>query len=914
MKIGVGINSLSNVTKKIKNKKENNTMTKKTTKVTTLRNLLTMLFSLTLIWCFSLAAQAQEGVAINSDNFPDSILLQEAHFADDNQDGYLTPDETARITELDYGLRGITSLEGVQYFPNLERLIAYRNQDLVHVDLRENLKLKEVSLHTSPLKTLLLPYTPTLRKVDICNTKVESLDITMCPGLTFLNASFSSLKKIDIKFNHDLEILNLQGTKIQTIDTSNNKLLKTLSVGECQLTNVQVEHLPNLINFYGEKNIREFYDTTIDTRSLPGFNMSRVGSWSNATVNGTLVSFKDTAKPIRYTYTVGGSQVPCIFEWRYQKSDGNKLTQTISVDKKFYANIGEFFPINATTDGDGILSYDWNSNIIDIDPTGLVTVSGAGIVDVTITASSTATYEKATETVTIFISNRDVNISGLHNAYVVKLGNPPVQFHPTTNSDSPMTFRTTDESVIQVDDTCKVSFVGIGTADLIIKTRKTANFHAFEMRVKFTVQSEYLNAAILTSQDNYPVMLGDKSFNLNAWTTGSEPIYYRSEQPHIASVDNEGNITINSVGVATIVLSSPKTDYFDELETRVTITVSGPPQEAVLNVNDRFSATYGDKSFNLGASSNDGKISYRSNNNNVVTVDANGIVTIKGAGTTTITVSTANISKNVTINVAKKQAALTVTNTNYVVNLGDRPFNIKATSSNKLAYKSSNNSVVTVDANGNVTIKGAGTATITVSTVSDNNYLPVSKTVSITVKNTVTQKVGSITGVKSSYTFTYGQKPYTLKTKGTGTLSYTIKDRKVATISSSGRISVKGPGKTVLTITVAANGNYTKVVKNITITVKPRTMAKLKLSTSSKKIKVSWKKDSKVNGYEIWYATNSKFSKKRKVITLKKSSYTSKTLKTTKRTTYYVKVRSYKLVGKTKVYSSFSKTAKLRSK
>lgn len=870
---------------------------------------------LVMAWCFALQAQAQEGVAVDEKHFPDPVLLDKAQDADGNKDGFLTPDEVESITELELGSSGLASLEGIQYFQNLKILNAWRNPKLVFADLRYNLKLERVLLHTTGLKTVLLPPTPTLDHLDLQDTKVETLDASNCPKLRHLSVANSNLK--EFKGPPSLQGLFLTGTSIETFDTSKYKLLQALHISDCKLTNLDVTPLTHLTDFLWkfscENNVREFYETTINTLALPGFDMNRVGAWSNAKVEGNLVTFIDPAKPIRYAYLVGRSQLQCIFQWRYVKGAGTKKKQTISVTKKFYGRIGDRFHINAATDGDGVLSYDSDSDIVDIDENGEALAKGAGLVNVTVRAAETEAYLSAVEIFTIFINNEKVRIDGIDSSsYVVKLGEPNVQFHPTTNSDGAMSFRSSDESVIKVDDACRVSFVGFGIADLIIKTAKTENFHEFETRVKFKVQSGALEAAILTDQDDYPAKLGDRPFNLGAWTTGTAPIYYRSEQPGIASVDEAGNVAINGVGVAAIILSSPKTDSFDALEKRVTVTVSA--KDAVLNVKDSFHAVYGDKPFNLAASSTDGKISYRSNNTNIVIVDDNGNVTIKGAGNAAITVSAAALSKKVTVTIAKKQAAIAVAKDSYVVHLGDSPFHIKAASVNKLAYQSSNHSVAVVDGNGNVTIKGWGTATITVSTVNDNNYLPISKMITITVNKTANQKAGSITGIKASYIFTYGQKPYTLKAKSTGKLSYFIKDKKVADVNNSGKIKIKAPGKTVLTITAAASGDYAEVQKQVSIKVKPATMNKPRLSASGKTLKAAWKKDSKVSGYEIWYAANAKFSNNKKVITLKKSKYTSKKLSVRKNKIYYVKMRSYKLAGKTKVYSSFSKAVKKKIK
>lgn len=67
---------------------------------------------------------------------------------------------------------------------------------------------------------------------------------------------------------------------------------------------------------------------------------------------------------------------------------------------------------------------------------------------------------------------------------------------------------------------------------------------------------------------------------------------------------------------------------------------------------------------------------------------------------------------------------------------------------------------------------------------------------------------------------------------------------------------------------------------------------------------VSWKRIKNVKGYQIQYAKNKKFTKSKKSIFSKKNSFTVKNL--SKKKTYYVRVRAYKLSGKTKVYGKWS--------
>ena len=64
-------------------------------------------------------------------------------------------------------------------------------------------------------------------------------------------------------------------------------------------------------------------------------------------------------------------------------------------------------------------------------------------------------------------------------------------------------------------------------------------------------------------------------------------------------------------------------------------------------------------------------------------------------------------------------------------------------------------------------------------------------------------------------------------------------------------------------------------------------------------------------GYQLQYALNKKFKKKKSVQT-KKTKYTIKKLK--KKKTYYIRVRAYKMNGRKKVYGKWSKVKKVKIK
>ena len=98
-------------------------------------------------------------------------------------------------------------------------------------------------------------------------------------------------------------------------------------------------------------------------------------------------------------------------------------------------------------------------------------------------------------------------------------------------------------------------------------------------------------------------------------------------------------------------------------------------------------------------------------------------------------------------------------------------------------------------------------------------------------------------------------------------------------------------------------------------TVKVKAPSKVKLTSAKngkgKKLTVKWKKVTGAKGYQLQYAVNKKFKKKKSVQT-KKTKYTIKKLK--KKKTYYIRVRAYKMNGKKKVYGKWSTVKKVKIK
>ena len=96
---------------------------------------------------------------------------------------------------------------------------------------------------------------------------------------------------------------------------------------------------------------------------------------------------------------------------------------------------------------------------------------------------------------------------------------------------------------------------------------------------------------------------------------------------------------------------------------------------------------------------------------------------------------------------------------------------------------------------------------------------------------------------------------------------------------------------------------------------KPKSAKIKKVKAAKKAVSVEWKKVSGVKGYQVEVAIDKKFKKNKKTATVKKQKTTKVTIKKLKaKKKYYVRIRTYKTVKGKKIYSSWSKVKKVKTK
>lgn len=234
--------------------------------------------------------------------------------------------------------------------------------------------------------------------------------------------------------------------------------------------------------------------------------------------------------------------------------------------------------------------------------------------------------------------------------------------------------------------------------------------------------------------------------------------------------------------------------------------------------------------------------SWKSSNTKVATVDANGYVTGKAAGTATISVNVGGKTASYKVTITNIKATSIKLNTTSKSIVKGSSFTLTSTvapsnaSNKKVTYKSSNTKVATVDANGKVTAVAAGTATITATTADGSKK-------SATCKVTVTNPV-KVTSLKLNATSKSIVKGYTFDLKATiaptnatnKNVSYTSSNTKVATVDANGKIKAVAAGTATITVTTK-DGTNKKATCKVTVT-NPVKVTSVKLNVTSSKLTV----------------------------------------------------------------------------
>lgn len=288
-----------------------------------------------------------------------------------------------------------------------------------------------------------------------------------------------------------------------------------------------------------------------------------------------------------------------------------------------------------------------------------------------------------------------------------------------------------------------------------------------------------------------------QAIEISAKDKVKQKLTYSSDDEKIATVDKDGNIT--GVGIGTTIIyvgvNGKKSD-------KVTVVVATNKEPLAFKQNNVVLNK--DETFHLELTKilPSDVFEWSSNNNNVATVDSNGVITGVHGGTATIMVRESDgrsVSAKVTVNsdeilissIAVPEATIAIGEKFVLVP------NIFPTNALKiLSWESSKENVAAVDQNGIVIGISEGTTTITVTT--HNGKVARTK---VTVDKKLPAAI-AITGCKSSMSVKQKISLGTIlaPTTATSSIKWSTSNSNVATVSG-GTVTAKKKGTVVITAT-----------------------------------------------------------------------------------------------------------------
>ena len=473
-------------------------------------------------------------------------------------------------------------------------------------------------------------------------------------------------------------------------------------------------------------------------------------------------------------------------------------------------------------------SYTYSSSaprVATVDASGRVTIVSVGSTDISASFAGNDNVKPGSVSYTLTVAQKEVGI----------------EWGTTTFTyDGKAHAPTATATGLVGSDKCSVTVDGAqtnaGSYTATASALSNTNYKLpADKTITFTIAKAAATVAFASATVN--AKIGESFTAPTATTTPSGlALSYASSTTSVATVDaSTGAVTLKSAGSTTITASFAGNTNYNAAEGSYTLNVSkADAVSAELSFSSQTAtATYGDASVTTPTLSNPHQVdlTWTSSDKKVAKVNNSGVVTIVGAGQTVIsaafagndTYSAATISYTLTVNKASATVAFASATVN--AKIGESftaPTATTTPSGLALSYASSTTSVATVDAStGAVTLKSAGSTTITASFAGNTNYnaaegsytLNVSKADAVSAELSFSSQTATATYGDASVTTPTLSNPHQVD------LTWTSSDKKVAKVNNSGVVTIVGAGKTVISAAFAGNDTYSAATISYTLTV-----------------------------------------------------------------------------------------------
>ena len=315
----------------------------------------------------------ETSLPINEKNFPDPNFRNYIKTYKAGGRDVLTVEEQRKVESIEVKGWNISSLKGIEAFPNLKELNC-ENNSIQKLDLRQNPMLRKLICNTNQLTQLDLSKNPKiyhlicsgnqLKQLDVSHLKdlvtldcshndLERLDVKNSKSLVALNCSWNRLTELDADVTHkpSLERVECQNNQLTTLILGENKGLKKLNCAHNQLTQLNLDNmsaLEELNCFDNQLTVLDVSDSPKLTKLWLGDNhLTSLNLDNNLNLNFTYTDiysgenvYTVTLNPDR-TFDLrnlpGNFDVTRVTGWEYGKANGYILTVDEGTNVVYYA-------------------------------------------------------------------------------------------------------------------------------------------------------------------------------------------------------------------------------------------------------------------------------------------------------------------------------------------------------------------------------------------------------------------------------------------------------------------------------------------------------------------------------------------------------------------------------------------------
>ena len=315
----------------------------------------------------------ETSLPINEDNFPDPNFRNYIKTYKAGGRDVLTVEEQRKVETIEVEGKNISSLRGIEAFPNLTELKC-GNNSIQKLDLRQNPKLKTLKCNKNQLTQLDLSKNPDIDYLNCSENQLEQLDVSHLKDLVMLNCSHNDLEQLDVRNSKFLETLYCSWNRLTELDADvahksrlvsvecqnnqltslilgQNKLLKKLNCAHNQLTQLNLNNMISLKDlncFNNQLTVLDVSDSPkLTTLWLGDNHLTSLNLDNNPKLDFSLTDiysgdnvYTVTLNPDR---TFDLSTLPGNFDksrvtgWEHGKANGNILTVDEGTNVVYYA-------------------------------------------------------------------------------------------------------------------------------------------------------------------------------------------------------------------------------------------------------------------------------------------------------------------------------------------------------------------------------------------------------------------------------------------------------------------------------------------------------------------------------------------------------------------------------------------------